>query len=99
MKTKLLVPTDFTNEAHSAIQHAVKLGVIVQAEVILLNVVKDKSDIPAATTKLKEEEKWAKTVNDQIDVRSIVRVGNIFDDIGDAASAVSYTHLTLPTTD
>ena len=86
MKTKLLVPTDFTNEAHSAIQHAVKLGVIVQAEVILLNVVKDKSDIPAATTKLKEEEKWAKTVNDHIDVRSIVRVGNIFDDIGDAAS-------------
>ena len=55
MKTKLLVPTDFTNEAHSAIQHAVKLGVIVQAEVILLNVVKDKSDIPAATNKLKEE--------------------------------------------
>ena len=39
MKTKLLVPTDFTNEAHSAIQHAVKLGVIIQAEVILLNVV------------------------------------------------------------
>ena len=60
MKTKLLVPTDFTNEAHSAIQHAVKLGVIVQAEVILLNVVKDKSDIPAATSKLKEEENWAK---------------------------------------
>ena len=97
MKTKLLVPTDFTNEAHSAIQHAVKLGVIVQAEVILLNVVKDKSDIPAATTKLKEEEKWAKTVNDQIDIRSIVRVGNIFDDIGDAASELGVSLIIMGT--
>ena len=97
MKTKLLVPTDFTNEAHSAIQHAVKLGVIVQAEVILLNVVKDKSDIPTATTKLKEEENWAKTVNDQIDVRSIVRIGNIFDDIGDAASELGVSLIIMGT--
>ena len=97
MKTKLLVPTDFTNEAHSAIQHAVKLGVIVQAEVILLNVVKDKSDIPAATSKLKEEENWAKKVNDQIEVRSIVRVGNIFDDIGDAASELGVSLIIMGT--
>ena len=97
MKTKLLVPTDFTNEAHSAIQHAVKLGVIVQAEVILLNVVKDKSDIPAATSKLKEEENWAKKVNDQIEVRSIVRVGNIFDDIGDAASELGVSLILMGT--
>jgi len=97
MKTKLLVPTDFTNEAHSAIQHAVKLGVIVQAEAILLNVVKDKSDIPAATSKLKEEENWAKKVNDQIEVRSIVRVGNIFDDIGDAASELGVSLIIMGT--
>lgn len=97
MKTKLLVPTDFTNEAHSAIQHAVKLGVIVQAEVILLNVVKDKSDIPAATSKLKEEENWAKKVNDQIEVRSIVRIGNIFDDIGDAASELGVSLIIMGT--
>ena len=97
MKTKLLVPTDFTNEAHSAIQHAVKLGAIVQAEVILLNVVKDKSDIPAATSKLKEEENWAKKVNDQIEVRSIVRVGNIFDDIGDAASELGVSLIIMGT--
>ena len=97
MKTKLLVPTDFTNEAHSAIQHAVKLGVIVQAEVILFNVVKDKSDIPSATEKLKAEEKWAKSVNDQAEVRSIVRVGNIFDDIGDAASELGVSLIIMGT--
>jgi hypothetical protein len=30
MNTKILVYTNFTNEAHSTIQHAVKLGLIVQ---------------------------------------------------------------------
>ena len=54
MKTKLLVPTDFTNEAHSAIQHAVKLVSLFKLK-YFINVVKDKSDIPAATTKLKKK--------------------------------------------
>ena len=97
MKTKLLVPTDFTNEAHSAIQHAVKLGVIIQAEVILLNVVKEKNDISNATAKLAEEEKWAKSINENIEVRSIVRVGNIFDDIGDAASELGVSMIFMGT--
>ena len=97
MKTKLLVPTDFTNEAHSAIQHAVKLGVIIQAEVILLNVVKEKNDISNAIAKLAEEEKWAKSINENIEVRSIVRVGNIFDDIGDAASELGVSMIFMGT--
>ena len=97
MKTKILVPTDFTNEAHSAIQHAVKLGVIIQAEVILLNVVKEKNDISNATAKLADEEKWAKSINENIEVRSIVRVGNIFDDIGDAASELGVSMIFMGT--
>ena len=97
MKTKLLVPTDFTNEAHSAIQHAVKLVVIIQAEVILLNVVKEKNDISNATAKLADEEKWAKSINENIEVRSIVRVGNIFDDIGDAASELGVSMIFMGT--
>jgi nucleotide-binding universal stress UspA family protein len=53
MSTKLLVPTDFTEVAHTAIQHAVKLGEIINAEIILLNVVKDKEDVVNATKKIK----------------------------------------------
>ena len=36
-------------------------------------------------------------VNDQIDVRSIVRVGNIFDDIGDAASELGVSLIIMGT--
>ena len=88
MSTKLLVPTDFTEVAHTAIQHAVKLGEIINAEIILLNVVKDKEDVTNATKKLKLEEQYAKTIFENTNIKSIVRVGNIFDDIGDAASEV-----------
>ena len=88
MSTKLLVPTDFTEVAHTAIQHAVKLGEIINAEIILLNVVKDKDDVVNATKKLKEEEDYARSIFKDSNIKSIVRVGNIFDDIGDAASEV-----------
>jgi len=88
MSTKLLVPTDFTEVAHTAIQHAVKLGEIINAEIILLNVVKDKEDVVNATKKLKLEEQYAKSIIENTKIKSIVRVGNIFDDIGDAASEV-----------
>lgn len=88
MSAKLLVPTDFTEVAHTAIQHAVKLGEIINAEIILLNVVKDKEDVVNATKKLKLEEQYAKSIIENTKIKSIVRVGNIFDDIGDAASEV-----------
>ena len=88
MSTKLLVPTDFTEVAHTAIQHAVKLGEIINAEIILLNVVKYKEDVVNSTKKLKLEEQYAKSIFENTKIKSIVRVGNIFDDIGDAASEV-----------
>lgn len=97
MKAKLLVPTDFTEEAHAAIQHAVKLGVIIDAEVILLNVVKDKEDISKANQALEKEVELAKSYNENISIRSIVRVGNIFDDIGDAASELNVSLIFMGT--
>ena len=44
MKTKLLVPTDFTEVAHTAIQHAARLAETIKGEVVLLNVVSRKDD-------------------------------------------------------
>ena len=49
MKTKLLVPTDFTEVAHTAIQHAARLAETIR-EVVLLNVVSRKDDIQEASS-------------------------------------------------
>ena len=88
MQTKLLVPTDFTEVAHTAIQHAARLGETIKGEVVLLNVVSQKEDIPEATKKLSSEEDVARSFAANVTVSSIVRIGNIFDDIDQAASEI-----------
>ncbi len=88
MRTKLLVPTDFTEVAHTAIQHAVRLAETTKGEVILLNVVNDNEDVASAMKKLVAEEDVARSFSSSATVQSIVRIGNIFDDIGQAASEI-----------
>ena len=88
MHTKLLVPTDFTEVAHTAINHAVRIAETTKGEVILLNVVKSKEEVSPATEKMAEEEKIAKSFYSDCKVKSVVRIGNIFDDIGQAADEI-----------
>jgi nucleotide-binding universal stress UspA family protein len=88
MHTKLLVPTDFTEVAHTAINHAVRIAETTKGEVILLNVVKSKDEVSHATKKMAEEEKIAKSFYSDCQVKSVVRIGNIFDDIGQAADEI-----------
>ena len=97
METKLLVPTDFTDVAHTAINHAARLAETIKGEVILLNVVKDKDDVAKAAKKMKEEEALAKSFYADCPVSSIVRIGNIFDDIGQAASEIGATLIIMGT--
>jgi len=93
----ILVPTDFTKEAHTAINHAINLGATVKREVVLLHVVANKSDVEAAKEKLTEEEAIAKSFNADVPVRSLIRVGNIFDDIGDAAAEINASLIIMGT--
>ncbi|MBG15513.1 MAG: hypothetical protein CL853_04085 [Crocinitomicaceae bacterium] len=88
MHTKLLVPTDFTEVAHTAINHAARLAETTKGEVVLLNVVDDKDGVAQANKKMLEEEKIAKSFYPDCPVSSIVRIGNIFDVIGQAATEI-----------
>lgn len=98
MKVKsILVPTDFTNEAHTAINHAVNLAVTLKGEVVLLHVVANKNDVDGVKAKLAEEEKIAKEYNSTVPVKSLIRVGNIFDDIGDAAAEIDASIIIMGT--
>ena len=83
--SKILVPTDFTAVAECALQHATKLAQIFDSEVILLHVVSKDKEVETAKTKLDDVIKKTKTETN-INLSGMVRVGNIFDDIGDVAS-------------
>ncbi|MGY8926511.1 MAG: universal stress protein [Flavobacteriales bacterium] len=84
MKTKnFIVPHDFTNVSNIALDHAIATAKPINAEIFLLHVVGKNKDINAA------EKKLANVISNyttSVKITPSVRVGNIFEDIGDFAA-------------
>ncbi len=85
----ILVPTDFTKVADCAMNHAMKLAEHTGAVVHLLHVVPGKNEVADARRKLQLEIQRAKKWSEKVEVRELVRIGSIFDDIGDTASEIN----------
>ncbi|MCF6366375.1 MAG: universal stress protein [Bacteroidales bacterium] len=76
----IIIPWDFSDLAEFALQHAEKMAKIVKCDILLLHIVKKKSEIEKATEKLES------TVLEQgkkygIRPKFVVREGSIFTDI------------------
>ena len=82
MKT-FIVPHDFSPVADNALAHAVTTAKFLNAQVILLHVVAKQKEIDAAENKLT---KIAAPFLKEVDIVVKVRVGNIFEDIGEFAA-------------
>jgi len=84
MKNKtFIVPHDYTTVADNALDHAIATAVIVDARIFILHVVSKDKEIPEAETRLKA---LITARNSSIELIPVVRVGSIFEDIGDFAS-------------
>jgi nucleotide-binding universal stress UspA family protein len=97
MNTKLLVPTDFSEVAQSAMQHAIKFAEIINADVVLLHVVSSREDVEQAKEKLKKEITLGKSFSNTCKITSFVRIGNIFEDIGDVAAEIGISLIFMGT--
>ena len=87
MKYTVLVPTDFTDAADCATEHALKVASIFHGEIYLLHVVAKDKLVESVKSKLLETaEKWQKKSG--IPVKVLVKKGNIFDDIGEVAKEI-----------
>lgn len=83
MKTKnFIVPHDFSKAADVALEHAIATAKIVGAEINVIHVIKRGSDVKDAEKQLNEILAKFKTT---IKLIPIVRIGDIFEDIGDFA--------------
>jgi len=83
-KKTILVPTDFTDVAGYALQHAVRVSSVVHEDVTLLHIVDDASKIAAAKEKIHAIA--LETTNKYgITPKTIVQHGNIFVDIAKVA--------------
>lgn len=84
MKAKtFIVPHDFTEVANIALEHAVATAKPLGAEIYLLHVVSKEKDIKGAESKLSGV---IADIQTDVKIHPSVRVGNIFDDIGEFAA-------------
>jgi nucleotide-binding universal stress UspA family protein len=92
----ILVPTDFTKVAECAINHAITISQRVSGEISLLHVVSKQSQIDQAKEKLQSAADDIASKNG-VKANIIVRVGNIFEDIGDVAAEINASLIIMGT--
>lgn len=84
---QFLIPTDFTAAAECALNHAISVAKVVNGDVTLLHVIDKNSDRAGAQEKLDQVVKNAQEKHN-VTLKSIVKEGNIFDDIGGVAETI-----------
>ena len=84
-KNLYIVPYDFTSVGDSALNFAIHLGEKVDVEIVLLYIVKSKSDAVQASAKLSELIS-SKAKPSTVTLSQLVKEGSIFEDIATAAS-------------
>ncbi|TXB64583.1 hypothetical protein FRY74_09020 [Vicingus serpentipes] len=93
---KVLVPHDFSSVANCAVNHAAKIANSFSGEVYLLHVVSKTKEVDAAREKLNVIARDAEEANG-VNFHVIVRIGNIFEDIGDVASEIGAGFIVMGT--
>jgi nucleotide-binding universal stress UspA family protein len=84
---KVLVPHDFTSVADTAVNHAAKIASFFNGGIYVLHIVAKDKEVEDAREKLNAiAQEASKTYN--IKVEPIIRIGNIFEDIGDVATEI-----------
>lgn len=93
---KVLVPHDFTAVASNAVNHGLAVARNFSGEVHLLHVVSKQKEAEDARQKLEAEA--AKLSSDSgVTVESHIRIGSIFEDIGDVASEIGASLIIMGT--
>lgn len=85
MSNLFIVPHDFTSVGDAALKYALFLAGPKNTHIELLHIVSDKSKGKAAYTKLQSIIEKLDLSSTEIEVRPLVKVGSIFDDIGKIA--------------
>lgn len=84
-KIRLLVATDFTPEADTALEHAVEVSKVLNAEIHLLNVIENEEQRKDAEEKLEAQEVKARNLASDLEIHLCAREGTIYEDIKEYA--------------
>lgn len=81
----ILTPVDFTEVSEFAIDHSIHIAQLNDAKLILLHIVKEAGDIQKAQQKLQVHVDELKISYPNVDIQGIIRIGDIYTDITNAA--------------
>ena len=93
---KVLVPHDFTAVADCAVSHASQIANSFNGDVYLLHVVGKTKEVDEAKAKLIKIAEAAENKH-KANMHVIVRIGNIFEDIGDVAKEIGAGYIVMGT--
>ena len=94
---KILVPTDFSTVSENAIDHALTLASHSSAEVYLMHVVSKVGEVEDARKRLDELISRTLPKAGEVKLHKLVRVGSIYEDIGDAAAEIDASLIVMGT--
>jgi nucleotide-binding universal stress UspA family protein len=94
---KILVPTDFSKVGDNALDHALTLAKHSDAEVYLMHIVSKVGEVEGARKKLDEIITKALSEAGEVKLHKLVRVGSIYEDIGDAAAEIDASLIVMGT--
>lgn len=93
---KILVPIDFTKVSETALEHALLVAQTLNAEIYTIHIIANKTLIDEA--KLKLQALRERTLNETgKDIHTMVRIGNIFEDIDKAATELDVSLIIMGT--
>ena len=81
----ILTPVDFTEVSEFAIDHSVHMAQSIGAKLLLLHIVKEAGDMQGAQQKIQVHIDELKDAYPDVEITGIVRIGDIFSDITNAA--------------
>lgn len=93
---KVLVPHDYSSVANCAVEHASKIAKSFSGEVYFLHVVGKEQEVHANVEKMNKIAEEAEKKH-KIKAHVLVRIGNIFEDIGDVASEIEAGYIVMGT--
>ncbi|NOQ71241.1 MAG: hypothetical protein GQ574_04535 [Crocinitomix sp.] len=76
MEPTILVPTDFSDAAATALRHAIQTALFSKSKLNVIHFCASKKDILPAKKKLDE---WIKSINDEVAINAVIRVGSFKD--------------------
>lgn len=93
----ILVPSDFTKVAATAMNHAIKISSTINSSVSVLHVASEEDKVELAKKKLDIYLDQYKKDNPKTEFIPIVEIGSIFDDIGHVAKRVDASVIVMGT--